>query len=287
MSLNFKSDHNKFKKGLYLISTPIGNLEDITLRAIEILKNSDHILCEDTRISKNLLKKYNINSNLISYHKFNEAKSLDKVIKLLQSGSLISLISDAGTPLISDPGKLLLIECIKNNIPIIPIPGPSAVTSAVSVSGFSEKFYFYGFLPEKKKILNDDLLMLSSLNCSIVFFVSAKKLERVFLEFKKYFLERNVLICREMTKIYEEFFRSSVREIDISKLTLKGEVTVVISEKINEKKSSQTLSESDKNKIKKMIKKFSIKEITALICFDKKIPKKNVYNYCLKIKNEN
>ena len=287
MSLNFKSDNNKFKKGLYLISTPIGNLEDITLRAIEILKNSDHILCEDTRVSKNLLKKYNINSNLISYHKFNEAKSLDKIIKLLQSGSLISLISDAGTPLISDPGKLLLIECIKNNIPIIPIPGPSAVTSAVSVSGFSEKFYFYGFLPEKKKILNDDLLMLSSLNCSIVFFVSAKKLERVFLEFKKYFLERNVLICREMTKIYEEFFRSSVREIDISKLTLKGEVTVVISEKINEKKSSQTLSESDKNKIKKMIKKLSIKEITALICFDKKISKKDVYNYCLKIKNEN
>tara|TARA_B100002019_G_scaffold245762_1_gene223315 strand:+ start:951 stop:1814 length:864 start_codon:yes stop_codon:yes gene_type:complete len=287
MSLNFKSDHNKFKKGLYLISTPIGNLEDITFRAIEILKNSDHILCEDTRVSKNLLKKHNINSNLISYHKFNEAKSLDKVVKLLQSGSLISLISDAGTPLISDPGKLILIECIKNNITIIPIPGPSAVTSAVSMSGFSEKFYFYGFLPEKKKILNDDLLMLSSLNCSIVFFVSAKKLERAITEFKKYFLERNVLICREMTKIYEEFFRSSVREIDISKLTLKGEVTVVISEKINEKKSSQTLSESDKNKIKKMIKKFSIKEITALICFDKKISKKDVYNYYLKIKNEN
>ncbi len=287
MSLNFKSDHNKFKKGLYLISTPIGNLEDITFRAIEILKNSDHILCEDTRVSKNLLKKHNINSNLISFHKFNEAKSLDKVVKLLQSGSLISLISDAGTPLISDPGKLILIECIKNNITIIPIPGPSAVTSAVSMSGFSEKFYFYGFLPEKKKILNDDLLMLSSLNCSIVFFVSAKKLERAITEFKKYFLERNVLICREMTKIYEEFFRSSVREIDISKLTLKGEVTVVISEKINEKKSSQTLSESDKNKIKKMIKKFSIKEITALICFDKKISKKDVYNYYLKIKNEN
>ena len=197
MSLNFKSDHNKFKKGLYLISTPIGNLEDITFRAIEILKNSDHILCEDTRVSKNLLKKHNINSNLISYHKFNEAKSLDKVVKLLQSGSLISLISDAGTPLISDPGKLILIECIKNNITIIPIPGPSAVTSAVSMSGFSEKFYFYGFLPEKKKILNDDLLMLSSLNCSIVFFVSAKKLERAITEFKKYFLERNVLICRD------------------------------------------------------------------------------------------
>jgi len=287
MSLNFKSDNNKFKKGLYLISTPIGNLEDITLRAIEILKNSDHILCEDTRVSKNLLKKYNINSNLISYHKFNEAKSLDKVIKLLKSGSLISLISDAGTPIISDPGKLLVNECLKNDIKIVPIPGPSAVTSAISVSGFSEKFYFYGFLPEKKKILNDDLLNLSSLDCSIVFFIAARKLEKTLTEFKKYFLERNILICREMTKIYEEFVRSTVREIDISNLTLKGEVTVVISEKIDEKKSSQTLSESDKNKINKMIKKLSIKEITTLICLDKKISKKDVYNYCLKIKNEN
>ena len=287
MSLNFKSDNNKFKKGLYLISTPIGNLEDITLRAIEILKNSDHILCEDTRVSKNLLKKYNINSNLISYHKFNEAKSLDKIIKLLKSGSLISLISDAGTPVISDPGKLLVNECIKNDITIVPIPGPSAVTSAISISGFSEKFHFYGFLPEKKKILNNDLLKLSSLDCSIVFFIPAKKLDKTLTEFKKYFLERNILICREMTKIYEEFIRGTVREIDISKLTLKGEVTVVISEKINEKKSSQTLSESDKNKINKMIKKLSIKEITSLICLDKKISKKDVYNYCLKIKNEN
>jgi 16S rRNA (cytidine1402-2'-O)-methyltransferase len=287
MSLNFKSDNNKFKKGLYLISTPIGNLEDITFRAIEILKNSDHILCEDTRVSKNLLKKYNINSNLISYHKFNEAKSLDKTISLLKSGSLISLISDAGTPVVSDPGKLLVNECIKNDIRIVPIPGPSAVTSAISISGFSEKFYFYGFLPEKKKILKNDLLKLSGLDCSIVFFVSAKKLEKTLIEFKNYFLERNILICREMTKIYEEFFRSTVREIDISKLTLKGEVTVVISEKIDEKNSSQTLSESDKNKINKMIKKLSIREITSLICLDKKISKKDVYNYCLKIKNEN
>ena len=286
MSLNFKSDNNKFKKGLYLISTPIGNLEDITLRAIDILKNSDHILCEDTRVSKNLLKKYNINSNLISYHKFNEAKSLDKVIKLLKSDSIISLISDAGTPVVSDPGKLLVNECVKNDIKIFPIPGPSAVTSAISVSGFSEKFYFYGFLPEKKKILNNDLLKLSNLDCSIVFFISAKKLEKTLTEFKKYFLERNILICREMTKIYEEFIRGTVNEIDISNLTLKGEVTVVISEKTNEKKSSQTLSESDKNKINKMIKKLSIKEITSLICLDKKISKKDVYNYCLKIKNE-
>ena len=285
MSLNFKSDNNELKKGLYIISTPIGNLQDITLRAIEILKKSDYILCEDTRVSQNLLQKYNVTTNLISYHKFNEAKNLDKITKLLKSGSLISLISDAGTPIVSDPGKLLVNECIKNNIQIIPIPGPSAVISAISISGFSEKFYFYGFLPDKKKILSEDLSKLSNLDCSIVFFISAKKLNKALIEFKKYFLERNILICREMTKIYEEFIRNTVKKIDISEITLKGELTVVISEKVN-KKSSQTLDESDKNKIKKMIKKLSVKEITSLICLDNKISKKDHYNYCLKIKNE-
>ena len=285
MSLNFKSDNNELKKGLYIISTPIGNLQDITLRAIEILKKSDYILCEDTRVSQNLLQKYNVTTNLISYHKFNEAKNLDKITKLLKSGSLISLISDAGTPIVSDLGKLLVNECIKNNIQIIPIPGPSAVISAISISGFSEKFYFYGFLPDKKKILSEDLSKLSNLDCSIVFFISAKKLNKALIEFKKYFLERNILICREMTKIYEEFIRNTVKKIDISEITLKGELTVVISEKVN-KKSSQTLDESDKNKIKKMIKKLSVKEITSLICLDNKISKKDVYNYCLEIKNK-
>ena len=286
MSLNFKSDNNKFKKGLYLIATPIGNLEDITLRAIEILKNSDYILCEDTRVSKNLLKKYSINSNLIPYHKFNEAKSLDKVIKLLHSGSLISLISDAGTPVVSDPGKLLVNECIKNDITIVAIPGPSAVTSANSVSGFSKKFYFYGFLTEKKKIVDEDLSKLTELNSSIIFFVSAKKINKSIKEFKKYFLGRDILICREMTKIYEEFIRDKIEKIDISKLTLKGEFTIVLSEKKIKKKSSHNLTESDKNKIKSMINKLSLKEITEIICLDSKVSKKEVYNYCLRIKDE-
>ena len=144
------------------------NLKDITLRAIEILKISDYILCEDTRVSKNLLKTYDIHSNLISHHKFNEKKNTSKIVEILK-GSIISLISDAGTPGVSDPGKILINECIKNNIKIIPIPGPSAVTSAVSISGFSEKFYFYGFFPEKKKIIIEDLKFLSKLDCSIVF----------------------------------------------------------------------------------------------------------------------
>ena len=139
------------ENGLYLVSTPLGNLKDITLRALEILGNSDFILCEDTRISKNLMNKYQIKTKLISNHKFNEKKNINKIIEYLKSGKVISLISDAGTPGISDPGSILVNECINNNIKIFPIPGPSAVTTAVSISGFSDKFLFYGFFPEKKK----------------------------------------------------------------------------------------------------------------------------------------
>ena len=151
MVRNSASHNKEIKKGLYLVSTPIGNLSDITHRAIDILKNSDYILCEDTRTSKTLLKKYQINSKLISNHKFNEKKNIIKIIELLKNGSIVSLISDAGTPGISDPGAILVNECIKNNIHVSPLPGPSSVISAVSVSGFSDKFFFYGFFPEKKK----------------------------------------------------------------------------------------------------------------------------------------
>ncbi len=151
MARNLDTNNEEYKKGLYLVSTPIGNLEDITFRAINVLRRSDFILCEDTRNSKVLLKKYDIKSNLISNHKFNEKKNLIRIIGLLKKGSIISLISDAGTPCISDPGAILVNECLKNDINIIPIPGASSVTSAVSVSGFSHKFFFYGFLPEKKK----------------------------------------------------------------------------------------------------------------------------------------
>ena len=139
------------ENGLYLVSTPLGNLKDITLRAIEVLQQSHYILCEDTRVSKNLLDKYKIKSKLISNHKFNEKKNLVKIIEYLKSGKIISLISDAGTPGISDPGSILVNECIHNKVKIFPIPGPSAVAAAVSISGFSDKFLFCGFFKEKKK----------------------------------------------------------------------------------------------------------------------------------------
>ena len=283
---NLKSANRVFKKSLYLVSTPIGNLNDISLRAIETLKRSDYILCEDTRISKNLLEKYQIKSNLIANHKFNEKRNVVKIIKLINQGSLISLISDAGTPGISDPGSILVNECIKNNINIIPIPGASAVISAVSISGFSEKFFFYGFFPEKDKILKEDLENLSKLNSSIVFFISPKKINKFIPLIKKNFIGRNILICREMTKFYEEYKRSKVEDLEPLKSNLKGELTIVISEKIHDKKASQTLDESDKRLIKAMINKLSIKEITDLIIRKNDISKKIIYDYCLKIKDE-
>ena len=283
---NLKSANRVFKKSLYLVSTPIGNLNDISLRAIETLKRSDYILCEDTRISKNLLEKYQIKSNLIANHKFNEKRNVVKIIKLINQGSLISLISDAGTPGISDPGFILVNECIKNNINIIPIPGASAVISAVSISGFSEKFFFYGFFPEKDKILKEDLENLSKLNSSIVFFISPKKINKNIPLIKKNFIGRKILICREMTKFYEEYKRSKVEDLEPLKSNLKGELTIVISEKIHDKKASQTLDESDKRLIKAMINKLSIKEITDLIIRKNDISKKIIYDYCLKIKDE-
>ena len=284
MVLKFKSDNNKLKTGLYIVSTPIGNLNDLSFRALQVLKDSDYILCEDTRVTLNLLKRYEIKNNLISNHKFNEKKNLIKIIELLKSGSIISLVSDAGVPCVSDPGSLLINECLKNKINVTPIPGPSAVTTAISISGFSEKFIFYGFLPEKHKLLNDDLEKLSNLNYSFIFFISAKKLHKSLIIFKKYFSGRKILICREMTKMYEEFIRDDVDNILITDHTFKGELTVVISDMKKEKKTSQILSESVKHKIKLMIKKLSTKEITSIICSDSEISKKDVYDYCLKLK---
>ena len=221
--------HSQIKNkeiGLYLVSTPIGNLKDITLRAIETLKRSSYILCEDTRVSRNLLDRYEIKSQLVSNHKFNESKNLNKIINLLKSGAIISLISDAGTPSISDPGAILVNECIKNNIKVIPIPGPSAVASAVSISGFSEKFIFYGFLPEKKQALINAFSKISKFDETCVFFISPKKVNKIIPELKKNFSGRKIVFCREISKIYEEFIRKNVDDLEIFDKELNGELTI-------------------------------------------------------------
>ena len=278
--------NNELKYALYVVSTPIGNLKDITLRAIEILKQSEYILCEDTRVSKNLLEKYNIKSKLISNHKFNEKKNINKIIEILQSKTIVSIISDAGTPGISDPGRIIVNECIKNNIDVYPVPGASAVTAAVSISGFSEKYYFYGFFPQKNKDLKEDFKILSNLNCSIVFFISPQKINKAIGVIKNFFSDRKILICREISKFYEEHIRTNVTELELFDKLPKGELTVVLSEKDIKKNIYKNLNESDKKNIKKMIKTLSIKDITNLISQNNNISKKEIYNYCLKLKNE-
>ncbi len=280
-----KINHNE--NGLYIVSTPIGNLKDITFRAVEILKQSEFILCEDTRVSKNLLNKYEIKAKLVVNHKFNEKKNILKIIEYLKLGKIISIISDAGTPTISDPGSLLINECVKNNIKIMPIPGPSAVAAAISVSGFSDQFYFHGFLPEKKQQITNELKRLSEYGSSLVFFVSPKKINKIIPEIKKNFSERKIVICREITKLFEEFLRVNVDELEVFKIEPKGEITVVISEKKKEINNSKNLTESDMNLINKMIDKLTTKEITELVSQNSRVSKKDIYRYCVKLKNEN
>jgi 16S rRNA (cytidine1402-2'-O)-methyltransferase len=280
------SNKNKLKKGLYLVPTPIGNLGDITLRSIEILRSSHCILCEDTRVSKNLFEKFEIKAKIISNHKFNEKKNLLKVINLLKKDQIVSLVSDAGTPTISDPGAILVNECIKNNIDIIPLPGASAITTAISASGFSDRYFFYGFFPEKEKNFKETLKSLSEINNTIVFFISPKKINKIIPNLKKYFANRKILICREISKFYEEYIRCLVNDLNIFEKEPKGELTIVISDKKKIKNNSQILSESDKNVIKKMINKLKTKEIVSILNEISKASKREIYNYCLKLKNE-
>ena len=269
---------------LYIVSTPIGNLDDITLRAIQVLKKSDIILCEDTRRSSKLLNHLKIKKQLISYHKFNEKKQLNNIIEHINKGKILSLISDAGTPLLSDPGRLLLNECLIREIKIVPIPGVSSIATAMSVSGFSDKFLFYGFLPKKLNELTKVLDVLSTYEYSQVFFVPALKANFYINEIKKFYSGRRLMIAKEITKIHEEFIRIDLDNFKTLKSPLKGELTFIIS---NMDLKEKTINEEKIiNKAKKYLKKYSVKDTVDLIMETEQINKKKIYQICLKIKNE-
>ena len=274
---------NIFTSGLYIVSTPIGNLDDITLRAIAVLKNSDFILCEDTRRTLKLLNHFNIKKKLISYHKFNEKKELEKIIRYLKEGKILSLVSDAGTPTLSDPGLTLINDCISKKIPIIPIPGASAITTAMSISGFDDQFLFYGFLPKKVELLNKTLSKLQNLDFNLVFFIPSIKLDFYIDSYKQYFSGRNIMIARELTKIHETIYRGNIDDIKFPKSKLKGELTIVISKNNNK---NQLNDSQIKDQAIIYLKKYSLKDVVELISKKEKISKKIVYDVCLKIKNE-
>ena len=276
--MNILSNH------LYIVSTPIGNLDDITLRALKVLKNSDIILCEDTRRSIKLLNHYKINKKLISYHKFNEKKQLTNIIGHFKQGKILSLISDAGTPLLSDPGRLLVNKCLKNGINITPIPGVSSITSALSISGFKDQFLFYGFLPKTENELEKVFSKLSQYDYTQIFFVPSKKINFYIKSFKKFYTDRKIVIAKEITKIHEAFIRGEINELKMFKNPVKGELTVVISENNNKVKNFD--KEKIVNKVKKYLKKYSLKDTVSLILETEKVNKKKIYELCLKIKNE-
>ena len=216
---------------LNIVPTPIGNLEDITLRSLDTLKNSDYILCEDTRVSKKLLHKYNIEVQLVSFHSFNEHKTVQKHINQILDGKVVSLISDAGTPSISDPGFLIVRESIKNNIEINCLPGATALIPAIVNSGLSsERFVFEGFLPTKKG-RNKRIKNLVDEKRSIVIYESPKRILKLINDLMGFLGEdRKASISRELSKIYQENIRGTLKELHdkLENINIKGEFVIVI-----------------------------------------------------------
>ena len=279
MSENKKNNH--LDPGLYVVSTPIGNLSDITLRALDVLKQSDYVLCEDTRHSLKLLNFYKIKKKLVSFHKFNETKKCKEIFDDIEGGKIISLISDAGTPLISDPGEFLVKLAREKKIKVIPVPGPSAVTAAISVAGFSSKFFFFGFLSKKTKERTQELESLCKVNSSIVLYLPVRDLKKSLEEFKIYFENRMIFIAREITKLHETYLSGIAKELleNIGANDLKGEITVVISDK-----SVDLESVEDVNlvyEINLLINKMSSKDMAEYLAKKLKISKKIIYQNIL------
>jgi len=224
---------------LYIVSTPIGNLKDITLRAIETLKKVDFILCEDTRVSGNLLKHLEIKKELISLNAFNEKNKIEFIVNRILSNQTAALISDAGTPLISDPGVRLVSACIENGIDIIPIPGASALVAALSMSGLpTDSFVFEGFIPQKKG-RQTKLKELAKEKRTIIIYESTYRIEKLLNELNEYLPDRFVVVCREITKMFEETWRGFPKNIleTFDQKIIKGEFVVVIAPKDWEVKS--------------------------------------------------
>ena len=216
---------------LYLVPTPIGNLADMTYRAVQVLSEVDFIYSEDTRTSGILLKHYEINTPQRSYHKFNEKERCEEILKLLKEGKTIAIISDAGTPGISDPSNIIVKEVLKNNIKICPLPGATALIPALVASGFdTERFFMVGFLPTKKKVRDQLFNTIKTLNTPVIFYEAPQRMHKTLIELKNIFFEAEVCIAREISKFYETFYHGKLSEIleNINKIIFKGEFVIVM-----------------------------------------------------------
>ena len=268
------------KSALYLIPTPIGNLEDMSTRSIYILEQSDYILCEDTRVTLKFLNHLKIKKKLITFHQFNENEKIKSILQDLKHNKILSLVSDAGTPALSDPGRLLISKCYEQNIGVIPIPGASAITCAISASGFSDQFFFCGFLPKKDKEINNMLESYKSIKASLVFFMPARDLEKNLIYFNNFFPQNNFFLAREMTKIHETYIRDKVSNLkNYIKDNLKGEITFIIDNNLSSPKKIIDIDEE----IKMLIGKMSSKDIAEYLSKKLAINKKSIYQRAIKI----
>ena len=261
---------------LYLIPTPIGNMEDITLRAISTLKEVNVIFAEDTRITNILLTKHNINKKVYSCHKYSEEKNKEKILKLLLEGKNIAMVTDRGTPLISDPGSVIVNYAIENNIDVISLPGPSALLPALNMSGLSnEKFLFYGFLNTKEQKIKKELDSIKDLPYTIIFYESPHRLQKTLTIMKDSLGNRKISIAREISKLHEEIFRGTISEAINAYETVKGEIVIIL-----EGKKEQIEKEINYElEVEKLIKEgCSTKDAVKQIATKYNISKNKLYN---------
>lgn len=271
---------------LYIVSTPIGNLEDITLRALRVLKEADVIACEDTRTTRKLLTRYAIETPLVSYHEHNEIEKAKELLSLLEVGKSIALVSDAGTPCISDAGYRLVKLASEHGIEVLSIPGPSASVSALSVSGLpTSSFAFFGFLPRTKKHLTDYLSRIKNYPETLVFFESPNRVTKTLRAMSEVFGDRDISLSREMTKLYEEALRGKIPDVleALGKRDkIKGEVTIVV------EGASAEIGETDPESIDRMLvqhKKIgsSLKDAVKMVSEESGYSKSKTYKRALAI----
>ena len=287
MNDEYKKMQDRIDAGLYLVATPIGNLEDITLRALRLLNCVDKIYCEDTRVTKKLLNYYKIEKKLYKYNDYSNQNDRQVILNDILNGLSVAILSDAGTPLISDPGYKLVRMLRDSNINITSIPGPSALTSSAVLSGLpTDKLYFIGFLPNtisKRKI---ELEKVKTLNATVVIFESSKKLPKTLDEIKNIYGNIDITIARELTKIFEQVISTKIDEIIkiSSENKIRGEVVILF----NTAQFNNIVDDDEiKGEIRKLINDLPLKQITNIIHTKHNLPKKRIYDLCLKLKNNN
>ena len=276
-----QNSYNSDIKGkLYLIPTPIGNLDDITLRALNTLKEVDIVFAEDTRETFNLLKYYNINKKIESCHKYSEMKNKEKILKILKEGKTIGFVSDRGTPLISDPGNFVVNEVIKENIPVIALPGATALIPALNMSGLdNERFLFYGFLNNKKNAAKKELNKLKDVEYTMIFYESPRRLKTTLELMFEAFGNRKISIVREISKLHEEIIRDSIENVTKIIDDIKGEIVIVVEKKKNNK--LETISTNYIELVKEMQEEdYSKKDAIKEVSLKYNISKNKVYEEC-------